>query len=75
MKTQYVRYAVSPPVTTSTNSLMESIKWIKLWLKQAHSTIILVMPPITQHSFFEIIFLKFKREKGHRGKMELSNIL
>ena len=33
------------------------------------------MPPITQHSFFEIIFLKFKREKGHRGKTKLSNIL
>ena len=26
------------------------------------------MPPIGDHSFFELIFLKFQREKGHRGK-------
>ena len=26
------------------------------------------MPPITEHSFFELFFLKFQREKGHRGK-------
>ena len=29
------------------------------------------MPPISsfyEHSFFEIIFMKFQREKGHRGK-------
>ena len=30
------------------------------------------MPPISQHSFFEIFFLKFKREKGHRGKKKIT---